>query len=282
MSKVGSTTTNNNINSKISLSKQNSQIKNNSRVGIYNKNLENVDYLLKVADKNKRQLQQSYGIQVDKVDKKIQKNEETLSQILQEINEKETHIFEVQRIKVEGFKNEVSKFDKIRELMEKQLQTLEQTIKESKQNEIKLINQSEMIYEDYLSNTQEEILVKENLVELKETLKQIEKTYPKDFEFLCEDILLEKELHQVEELRNDIQSQIKELEKQKIKLNLQKTDKEERLELIEVEFRKIDEQIEESYRDNHLKVMEEYLVNNISDYLVFSNLKQILQGKFLI
>lgn len=280
MSKVGSTTTNNNINSKISLSKQNSQIKNNSRIGIYNKNLENVDYLLKVADKNKRQLQQSYGIQVDKVDKKIQKNEETLSQILQEINEKETHIFEVQRIKVEGFKNEVSKFDKIRELMEKQLQTLEQTIKESKQNEIKLINQSEMIYEDYLSNTQEEILVKENLVELKETLKQIEKTYPKDFEFLCEDILLEKELHQVEELRNDIQSQIKELEKQKIKLNLQKTDKEERLELIEVEFRKIDEQIEESYRDNHLKVMEEYLINNISDYLVFSNLKQILQGKF--
>lgn len=257
---------------------QQSNIKQQSKVMVYNKNMENVDYLLKLADKNKRQLQESYGRQVDKVEKKIAKNEAVLSQVLQEINEKESHIFDVQRVKIEGFKNEVNKFDKIRENIDNHILGLTEEIQLSKAKECELINHAQMVYEDFLSNSNEEINVKERLLDTKETLKQIEKTYPKDFEFLSEDIQLEKELNEVEELKNSIHREIKDLEARKIKLQNEKIDKEERKELVEVEFRKIDEQIEESYVDTHLKVCEEYLVKNISDLLVFNNLRLVLQG----
>lgn len=262
----------------IALSKQ-SNIKQQSKALTCNKNMENVEYLLKVADKNKRQLQESYGKQVDKIEMKISKNEKTLSQVLQEINEKESHIFDVQKVKVEAFKNEANKFDKIKELIEDHLSVLEKEIIESKRNEKHLINQANMVYEDFLTNSNEGILIKEKLHELRETLKQVEKTYPKDFEFLSEDIQLEKELTEVEELKKSIQREIKQLEGVKVKLQHEKLDKEERKELVEVEFRKIDEQIEESYVDNHLKLMEDYLVSNISDLLVFNNLRLVLQGK---
>lgn len=257
---------------------QQSNIKQQSKVMVYNKNLENVDYLLKLADKNKRQLQESYGRQVDKVEKKIAKNEAVLSQVLQEINEKESHIFDVQRVKIEGFKNEVNKFDKIIESVDNHINSVTDQIQSSKTKEVSLINQSQMLYEDFLSNSNEEINIKDKLHEIRETLKQIEKTYPKDFEFLSEDIQLEKELNEVEDLRKSINKEIKDLEARKIKLQNEKLDKEERKELVEVEFRKIDEQIEESYVDTHLKVCEEYLVKNISDLLVFNNLRLILQG----
>lgn len=253
-----------------------------SKVMVYNKNLENVNFQLNLADKTKRQLQESYGKQVDKVEKKIFQNEHVLSQVLQEINEKESHIFEVQRVKVEGFKNEVSKFEKIKELTEDHMNFLKNEINTNKKKERSLVDQCQMLYEDFLSNSNEEILIKEKLIELKDTLKQIEKTYPKDFEFLSEDIMLEKELREVEELKKQITKEIKDLENFKKKLQHDKLDKEERKELVEVEFRKIDEQIEESYVDGHLKIMEDYLVNNVSDLLVFNNLRNILQGNYHI
>lgn len=258
-------------------------IVNNNTTNIVNKNkfhnksLEQVDYLLKVADKNKRQLQESYGKQLDKIENKIKKNEAILSQILQEINEKEYHIYEVQKIKVEGFKNETIKFKKVAELIDSKISATENLIKETIKSNKSYDNQSKMLYEDYLSKSQEELLVKEKLNELKETMKHIEKTYPKDFEFLSEDIKLEKELAEIKSLQSEIKMEIKQLENQKKELNISRADIEERKDLVEVEFRKIDEQIEESYKDDHLKIMENYLVTNISDLLVFNNLRGILQ-----
>lgn len=261
--------------SKINSNNNTTNIANKNK--FHNKNLEQVDYLLKVADKNKRQLQESYGKQLDKIENKIKKNEVILSQILQEINEKEFHIYEVQKIKVEGFKNETIKFKQVSDLISSKILATENLIKATIKSNKSYDNQSKMLYEDYLSKCQEELLVKDKLNELKETMKHIEKTYPKDFEFLTEDIKLEKELAEIKSLQNEIKMEIKQLENQKKELNINRADIEERKDLVEVEFRKIDEQIEESYKDDHLKIMENYLVTNISDLLVFNNLRGILQ-----
>ncbi len=238
----------------------------------------NIDYQLKVADKNKRQLQESYGKQIEKVEKKISKNEQVLHRILEEINEKENQIYEVQKVKLEGFKNEVEKFERIKNLVEEHLAKLSSDIYKSKHNERKLINQTYMLYEDYLSNNNEAYLCKNKIIELKGTLNQIEKTYPKDFEFLFEDIQLEKELVEIESIKKQINSEIKVLEKDKLKLKAENADKEERKELVDVEFKKIDEQIEESYKDAHLKNVEEYLVKHVSNLLELQNLQSLVQG----
>lgn len=261
-----------NITSKSKPFTKQSQTQSNS------KNIENVDYLLKVADKNKRQLQESYGKQVDKIDKKIGKNEQILNQILEEINEKENQIYEVQKIKLEGFKNEVERFEKIKNLVEEHLSKLSSDIYKGKINEKKLLNQTYMLYEDYLSNNNEAFMSKNKILELKNTLNEIEKTYPKDFEFLFEDIQLEKEITQMEYERKQINKEIKDLESQKLKYAAEKADKEERKELVDVEFKKIDEQIEESYHDAHLTNVEEYLVKHVSNLLEFQNLQSLLQG----
>lgn len=239
---------------------------------------ENINYHLKISAKNKRQLQEAYGKEMDKVEFKIGKEEEKLNRILEEINEKENQIYEVQKIKLEGFKNEVEKFDRIKIIIEEHLKRLSSEIYINKSNEKLINNQTYMLYEDYLSNNHEACLSKNRILDLKTTLSQIEKTYPKDFEFLFEDIQLEKELLEIENTKNIILKEMKELEKTKIKLVHEKSDKEERKELVDVEFKKIDEQIEESYKDNHLKNVEEYLVKHVSNLLDFQNLQSLIQG----
>ena len=175
---------NQNLKKNKTLNNSNNNITKQSKKAIYSKNIENIDYLLKVADKNKRQLQESYGKQVEVIEKKISKHEKSLNQILQEINEKENQIFEVQKVKLEGFKNEVEKFEKIKNIVEEHLYKLNFEIKKGNKSVKKLINQTHMLYEDYLSFNNEAYLSKSKVLELKETLTQIEKTYPKDFEFL--------------------------------------------------------------------------------------------------
>jgi hypothetical protein len=53
-------------------------------------------------------------------------------------------------------------------------------------------NTTYMVYEDYLSYNNEIILNKKKLMDLKETLIEIEKSYPQDFQFLLEDVQFEK------------------------------------------------------------------------------------------
>ena len=54
-----------------------------------------------------------------------------------------------------------------------------------------------MIFEDYLCYNQEILNNKQKIIELKESLSLIDKTYPKEFEVLLEDIQMEKELNEL-------------------------------------------------------------------------------------
>jgi hypothetical protein len=138
-----------------------------------------------------------YEKHIDKLEKTIYKQEEELEKSIRALNEKEAKVFEVQKVKLEAFRYEIGKYENIyRDLEEKQNILLE-TIKVSNYDEEDLYNRTYMIYEDYLSFNNEIVFNKKKIVEMKETLNDIEKTYPKEFEFLLEDIRLEKEMNEI-------------------------------------------------------------------------------------
>jgi hypothetical protein len=138
-----------------------------------------------------------YEKHIDKLEKAIYKQEEELEKSIRALNEKEAKVFEVQKVKLEAFRYEIGKYENIYRDLEEKQNILLDTIKKSNYEEEDLYNRTYMIYEDYLSFNNEIVLNKKKIVEMKETLNDIEKTYPKEFEFLLEDIQLEKEMNEI-------------------------------------------------------------------------------------
>ena len=110
------------------------------------------------------------------------------------MNEKEGKIFDIQKEKFETFKLEIIKYDNIYNEIEEKFISLDNLIKETQKNENLTFNRTYMIFEDYTNYNQEILINKEKILELKENLASLEKTYPKEFDFLLVDIKMEKEL----------------------------------------------------------------------------------------
>lgn len=140
-------------------------------------------------------MEEKYSKEIQKIDKNIEKFERDLENNLKEINDKESKIFEIQKEKFEIFKIEIMKYDEIYNELEQKLSNLEITIRETENDENLAYNRTYFIFEDFLCHNQEVSNLKQRIVELRESLVGIEKTYPKEFEFLLEDIQMEKELN---------------------------------------------------------------------------------------
>jgi hypothetical protein len=100
-------------------------------------------------------------------------------------------------LKFDGFKTEISKYDNIYKEMEQKSDFIQLQINESINQEHVSYNNTFIINEDILSFKNEINLNKLKISNLKNTVTNIEKSYPKEFEFLLEDIKHEKELNQV-------------------------------------------------------------------------------------
>jgi chromosome segregation ATPase len=166
------------------------------------KRLDNVEYMIKIEDKNKKQLAERYEKQIQKTEKLIVLLEAELKAIIKELNEKEAKIYEIQKVKFDSFKEDISKFEQIYlDLEEKQKQLLLQ-ISELKIRERITYNQTFMLNEECASTRNEITTVKRKIGDLKENMEEIERSYPKEFEFLLEDIKLEKELLQIKQQKS--------------------------------------------------------------------------------
>ena len=163
------------------------------------KRLDNVEYLIKIEEKNKKQLIDRYEKHIDKTEKQIEKNEIELKGIIKELNEKESKIYEIQRQKFEYFKQDISKYENIYTELEDKDKNLIIQINDLKVQCHIVYNQTFMLNEDLISTGNEISTAKKKISDLKETLVNIEKSYPKEFEFLLEDIKLEKELQEMYE-----------------------------------------------------------------------------------
>ena len=156
-----------------------------------NKKLENVEFLIKIEEKNKKEIIERYEKQIDKVEKLLYKQDKELKGQIDELNENEQKIYQIQKLKFDNFRLEITKYDSIFKELEQRSHFLSSQINESFKHTTFIVN------EDLLSFKNEISINKEKIVDLKETLINIEKSYPKEFEFLLEDIKFEKELNQV-------------------------------------------------------------------------------------
>ena len=92
---------------------------------------------------------------------------------------------------------EISKYDSIYKELNDKTNILSLMINDSLQNEHVLYNTTFIINEDLESFKNEIYLYKKNIDNLKDTIINIEQSYPLEFAFLLEDIILEKEQNQI-------------------------------------------------------------------------------------
>ena len=100
-------------------------------------------------------------------------------------------------MKFDNFKVEITKYDNIYKDLEEKSNILTLHINDSYKQEHHSYNRTFIINEDLLSFKNEINQNKLKILNLKNTMINIEKSYPKEFEFLLEDIKYEKELNQV-------------------------------------------------------------------------------------
>lgn len=174
------------------------------KVADVTKRIDNVEYMLKIEDKNKKQLIERYEKQIQKTEKIIDKLEKELKVIIKELNEKEAKIYEIQKEKFDSFKEDISKFEHIYVELEEKNKDLLLQISELRVKERINYNHSNMLNEDCDSFRLQIALTKKKIAEYKETLVDVEKSYPKEFEFLLEDIKLEKELIEIKQQKSNI------------------------------------------------------------------------------
>ena len=125
------------------------------------------------------------------------KQENELKLQIDELNENEQKIYLIQKSKFDNFRIEISKYDNIFKELDEKLNFLTIKVNESYVKEHEKYNNTFIVYEDLLSYKNEIILNNKKIMDLKDTLINIEKSYPKEFEFLLEDIKFEKEVNQV-------------------------------------------------------------------------------------
>ena len=125
------------------------------------------------------------------------KQENELKLQIDELNENEQKIYLIQKSKFDNFRIEISKYDNIFKELDEKLNFLTIKVNESYVKEHEKYNNTFIVNEDLLSYKNEIILNNKKIMDLKDTLINIEKSYPKEFEFLLEDIKFEKEVNQV-------------------------------------------------------------------------------------
>lgn len=179
------------------------QINTNRKVADVAKRIDNVEYMIRIEDKNKKQLIERYEKQIQKTEKVIEKLEKELKVIIKELNEKEAKIYEIQKEKFDAFKEDIIKYEHIYEELEEKHKNLLLQISELKVKEKINYNLSNMLNEDCDAYRLQISLTKKKITDYKEILVDIEKSYPKEFEFLLEDIKLEKELVEIKQQKSN-------------------------------------------------------------------------------
>jgi len=158
------------------------------------KKIENVEFLIKIEEKNRKQVSENFNKHYSKLEKFISKYEVDIDQSLKCLKEKEKSICEVQKNKFALFKEEIKKFDRILKELENRQKELKQLAIEAAIESDDYYNQKCMIMEDLMSYKIEIKTLRTKNDNISQSLKVIEDSYPKEFEFLLNDIISEKEL----------------------------------------------------------------------------------------
>lgn len=244
--------------------------------------MENIENRIKIESRNQLYKEDTFRIDKTKLERLILDTETQLNETIQNLNEKEKIVYEVQKEKFKNFSNEIQIFESIKRDLEERLE------KSIKINEEKLIIKKKrdieigMIISDYESHQIMLNIKEKEKEELKKRIGALERTYPKEFEYLYQDLVLKKELMQVINERKEIKRKLKYKESDLNKLKIEILDLEVNIEKKKGDLIKTNFEIDEGQQDIYYREMEEYIAKNVSSVMNFDKFKSLINGKYLI
>ena len=249
------------------------------KIDTASKRMENVDYLLKIERKNRQQQQLMFEKKLQKIDSELDSCQNELKNSIKNLNKEEQIIYEIQKKNLEKFKKEILKYENIYNEIKEKAESLGNELIQNQQVEELLFNQTFMIKEDYLSYNNELSLLREEVQIHLDNLKTLEKDYPKEYKFIQEDFQLENQLRNLKTNLNNNNIKIKNMKKENINLEDNREQLLKQIVLIQNSDNS-NKEIEKLNSDTKLNDLENEITKNISNLLLWNNLKNIIKNFF--
>jgi hypothetical protein len=235
---------------------------------------------LKIETRNKKYRDDTIHIDKKKLETLLKATESDLLNSINLLNEKEKLVYDVQTQKFKGFSNEIQIFESIHNELNERSQKTEVILKEKKDKKKKdnfHLGLENADYESYLFELDKKEQEREDLMS---RIGAIERTYPKEFEYLYQDLVLKKELMEVSNERKEIKRKLKYKEEKKEKLKISILNYEDKLEDKKKEIINLRFKIDETQNDSYYRTLETYLENHVSDIMKFDKAKLLIQSNF--
>ena len=243
------------------------------------RNKESTESILTIEKKNRQYQQLSNDNKLKKLDSEIDKIQQEIRDTITKLNNEEQKIYEIQKRNLDSFKEEILKYQNVYNELKNKCEKIENQLIKSEQVEDLLYNQTFMLKEDYLSYNNElnnlQYEVEENL----DNLKQLENDYPKEFKFIQEDFQLENKLRDLKYRLNNNNNKIKSMTKENNNLEENREQLLKQIVIIQNNDNS-NREINKLNSDNRLKNLEDEITKNISDLLIWNNLKDIIKNFF--
>ena len=243
------------------------------------KNKERNDSKLNFEKINRQHEQITNDNKLKKLDSDIDNCQKEIRETINKLNDEEEKIYEIQKRNLDNFKEEIIKYQNIYNELKNKSEKIENQLIKSEEIEILLYNQTFMLKEDYLSCNNELNELRDEVEENLENLKQLEKDYPKEYKFIQEDFQLENKLKDLILKVNNNNNRIKYMKKENTVLEDNREQLLKQIVIIQNNDNS-NREINKLESDLKLKNLENEITKNISDLLIWNNLKDIIKNFF--
>lgn len=241
------------------------------------KQLKKNNYLQKLVHIKQQEMMKDYDKHLTKISESKLKLEKELDDTLKELNEKEAQIYNIQKDNFEKFKIEIKKYDVIHKQLLSRIKEISDSISKMDIIEENMINNSNMLNEERISYANEISLYKDKINDALNNLKELELSYPKEFNFLKEDFQLNREISSLTSHYNNNNNKIKVNTNIINKNNKEKQALIEQLKEIEEEWKENCERVKEENKTNEsISKLEEHIVKNIKEIYLWNYIKEIM------
>ncbi len=229
--------------------------------------------------KNRQHQQLKNDNKLKKLDYEIDNCQNEIRETINKLNDKEQKIYEIQKRNLDIFKEEIIKYQNIYNELKNKCEKVEKQLIKSEQVEVLLYNQTFMLKEDYLSCNNELNILREEVEENLENLKQLENDYPKEYKFIQEDFQLENKLKDLQLKLNNNNNRIKYMKKENTNLEDNREQLLKQIVIIQNNDNS-NREINKLESDSKLNKLENEITKYISDLLIWNNLKDIIKNFF--
>ena len=250
------------------------------RTNTMSKRLDNVESMLQIEKKNKKLFQAKFDKKLQDIDMTKEGLEKELNETIKTLNDEENKIYEIQKANLDKFKAEILKYENIYHEIGAKAEAIASQLSQSENVENMLYNQTSMIREDFLSYSNELVLLRDKVKVYLENLKQIENSYPKEFKSMQEEFQLETDMKTMaNQLKSNIKS-IKDIQNEIIKSCSLREGLLKQIVVLESEDEENIKMLNNLNADDTLEKLENHITKNISDIIIWENLKDIIHDYF--